>query len=332
MLDDRRSQVLKALVEEYIRGGEPVSSASVLERSGLDVSSATIRNDLSRLESYGFVVQPHTSSGRIPTHQGYRFYVDHLAPSKLRGGTRDQIDAFFLDVHRQVSDLLRETSTFVSELTTYPAVIVGPVPTSEIVAQIRLIPLGGTVVLAVAVADDGGVHQEFVDIGITPDVATLEAAERLIMAAYEGRTLDDPLDDKLMMSDLPAVVRRVVEPVSRQLLSAKRGEREVYVGGTAQMATLWNDLTMVQSLLELIDQHASLVELLTDDEEGTHVRFGPDVGDVDDLAVVTTTYELPSGGSGRIGVMGPMRMDYRRTIRVVEQVSERLGDESGSRE
>jgi heat-inducible transcriptional repressor len=330
MLDDRRSQVLKALVEEYIREGEPVSSGSVLERSGLDVSSATIRNDLARLESYGFVEQPHTSSGRVPTHQGYRFYVDHLAPTRLREGTRDQIDSFFHDVHRQVSELLRDTSTFVSELTTYPSIIVGPGATSEVVTQIRLIPLGGTVVLAVAVADTGSVHQEFVDIGMMPDLDTLEAAERLIVAAYEGRPLDDPLDTHLLMSDLPAVVRRVVGPVSKQLVAAREHEREVYVGGTAQMASLWNDLTMVQSLLELIDQQASLVDLVTDDEEGTHVRFGPDLGDVDDLAVVTTTYELPSGGTGRIGVMGPMRMNYRRTIRVVEQVSEKLSDGSGA--
>jgi heat-inducible transcriptional repressor len=96
------------------------------------------------------------------------------------------------------------------------------------------------------------------------------------------------------------------------------------------MASLWDDLSMVQSLLELIDRQGSLVELMTDDEEGTHVRFGPDIGDVDDLAVVTATYELPTGGTGRIGVMGPMRMNYRRTIRVVEQVSEKLGDGSGA--
>jgi heat-inducible transcriptional repressor len=216
MLDDRRSQVLKALVEEYIRDGEPVSSGSVLERSGLDVSSATIRNDLARLESYGFVAKPHTSSGRIPTHQGYRFYVDHLAPARLREGTTDQIDSFFHDVHRRVSDLLKDTSTFVSDLTTYPSVIVGPGATSEIVTQVRLIPLGGTVVLAVAVADNGSVHQEFVDIGMTPDIETLEAAERLIVAAYEGRPLDDPLDAKLLMSEFPAVVRRVVGPVSQR--------------------------------------------------------------------------------------------------------------------
>ncbi len=96
MLDDRRSKVLKALVEEYILTGEPVSSQTVINRSGLDVSSATVRNDLASLESYGFVAQPHTSAGRMPTHQGYRFYVDHLSPTHMGDRTRTQIDEFFL--------------------------------------------------------------------------------------------------------------------------------------------------------------------------------------------------------------------------------------------
>lgn len=332
MLDDRPSQVLKALVEEYIRAGEPVSSQAVLSRSGLNVSSATVRNDLARLESYGFVEQPHTSSGRVPTHQGYRFYVDHLAPMKLREGTRDRIASFFHDVHRQISELLKETSTFVSDLTTYPAVVVGPGSVTDTIKEVRLIPLGGTVVLAVAIADNGRVHQEFVDIGVVPDDEALTAAERLIAAAYEGKTLEDPVADHLVLSDLSAVVRRVVAPVTRQFATAGDHQREVYVGGTAQMASLWNDLTMVQQLLGLIDQQAALVDLMSDDTSGTQVRFGPDLGNVDDLAVVSTTYEMASGGKGRIGVIGPMRMDYRRTIRVVEQVSEGLGDQLGADE
>lgn len=332
MLDDRSSQVLKALVEEYIRTGEPVSSNSVLARSGLDVSSATVRNDLARLESYGFVDQPHPSAGRVPTHQGYRFYVDNLAPMRLREDTRDRIASFFLDVHRQISELLKATSTFVSDLTTYPAVVVGPGTLTDTIREVRLIHVGGTVVLAVAVADNGRVHQEFVDIGVVPDQEALTAAERLIAAAYEGRTLEDSVTDQLVLSQLSAVVRRVVVPVTEQLATSGDKQREVYVGGTAQMASLWNDLTLVQQLLGLIDQQNSLIALMSDDTTGTQVRFGPDLGNVDDLAVVSTTYEMPSGRTGRIGVIAPMRMDYRRTIRVVEQVSESLGDQLGADE
>ena len=324
MLDDRRSQVLKALIEEYIRTGEPVSSQAVLDLSDIDVSSATVRNDLAQLESYGFVIQPHTSSGRIPTHQGYRFYVDHLAPSQLRVGTRRQIDSFFQQVHRQISEVLRETSTLVSELTMYPAVVVGPPTSSDIVRDIRLVPLGGTVVLAVAIAESGRVYQEYVDTGVVADEDSLEAAERLITAAFRGKALDAPEAERLDASDLPAMVKRVIMPVSDQLSGNAAALGEVYVGGSSQMAALWSDLTMVQHLLELLDEEAALIDLVSDDADGLRVRIGPDLGDEPDLAVVTTTYETPSGSTGHVGVIGPMRMDYRRTIRVVERVSEGL--------
>ena len=330
MLDDRKSDVLKALVEEHIRTGEPVSSQTVLSLSGLEVSSSTIRNDLCQLESYGFVVQPHTSSGRIPTHHGYRFYVDHLSPTRLRETTRRQIDEFFQQVHSQISEVLRETSNLVSDLTAYPAVVVGPAVTNEIVKDVRLVPLGGTVVLAVVIAESGRVYQEFVDTGVSVDRDTLETAERLIAAAFEGRSLDDPEADRLAASDIPALLQRIITPVSDQLARRPVGVREVYVGGTSQMASLWSDLSMVQHLLELLDEEAALIDLMSDDADGLRVRIGPDLGDEPDLAVITTTYQTPSGVRGRMGVIGPMRMNYGRTIRVVESVSEGLESSFGT--
>jgi heat-inducible transcriptional repressor len=329
MLDDRKSRVLKALVEEYIRTGEPVSSQAVLARSGLEVSSATVRNDLASLESYGFVHQPHTSAGRVPTDQGYRFYVDHIAPPKLREATRERIDEFFREVHRQISDMLKETSTFVNELTTYPSVVVGPATATDVIKDIRLVPLGGSIVLVVAVAENGRVHQDFVDLGTPADIETLESAERLMAAAFHGRTLDSPEPDRLAGSDLPAAVRRIISPVRDQLAAAP-AQREVYVSGTSQMAALWNDLATVQNLLGMLDEEASLIDLLTDDVDETHVRFGSDLGRGSDLAVVTTTYETASGAKGKVGVIGPMRMNYRRTIRVIQGVSEGLEDQFGA--
>lgn len=332
MLDDRMSKILKALVEEYIRTGEPVSSKVVLEAIDVDVSSATVRNDLAQLESYGFVVQPHTSSGRVPTHQGYRFYVDHLSPSRLREDTRRKIDEFFRHIHSQISEVLRDTSTLVSELTAYPAVVVGPASTSDIIKDVRLVPLGGTIVLAVAIAESGRVYQEFVDIGVAADRETLDTAESLVASAFHGRSLDQPESERLVSADLPAMVKRIIAPVSDQLAGNASGRREVYVGGTSQMASLWSDLSMVQHLLETLDEEAALIEMMSDSADGLQVRLGSDLGDEFDLAVVTTTYETPSGSRGRMGVIGPIRMDYRRTIRVIERVSEGLQRSIGADE
>ncbi len=329
MLDDRKSRVLKALVEEYIRTGEPVSSQTVLTRSGLDVSSATVRNDLARLESYGFVAQPHTSAGRLPTHQGYRFYVDHLSPVKLREATRGQIDEFFREVHNQISEMLRESSTLVSELTKYPAVVVGPGASSDVIQEIRLVPLGGSTVLVVAIAENGRVHQEYVDVGTDVSSEMIEEAERLVSAAFHGHSLESPETDGLKRSDLPAVVKRIVAPISEQLAATRSTEREVYVGGTSRMAALWNDLTMVRHLLKMLDEEAALIDLMSDESTGTNVRFGSDLGDESDLAIITATYETPSGAVGKVGVIGPMRMNYRRAIKVVEEVSDGLEENFG---
>ncbi len=328
MLDDRMSRVLKAVTEEYIRTGEPVSSAAVLKRSGLDVSSATIRNDLAKLESYGFVAQPHTSAGRIPTDQGYRFYVDHLAPARLRETTKAKIDTFFQEIHRQISEVLRDTSSFVTELTAYPSVVVGPTGSEDVVKDVRLVPLGGSIVLAVAISQSGAVHQEFVDVGTAVERADLDTAERVLAAAFGGKTLDAAEKVTLKGADLPSAVRRVISPVSDRL-AARGSGREVFVSGTSHMAELWNDLAMVQSLLALLDEEAALIDLMTDDVRDTHVRFGSDLGKGNDLAVVTTTYQTSSGATGRVGVIGPMRMNYPRTIRVVEEVKEGLEDAFG---
>lgn len=172
-------------------------------------------------------------------------------------------------------------------------------------------------------------HQDFVDIGMATDHETIVAAERVIAGAFEGRTLDDPERGGLQRSDLPTAVKRVIAPVDAQITTHVE-DQEVYVSGTSRMASLWTDLTMVQNLLGLLEEEASLIDLLTDDDAGTHVRFGSDIGTGGDLAVVTTTYETSSGATGHVGVIGPMRMDYRRTIRVVEDVSEGLEGQFGA--
>ena len=126
MLEDRRSEILRALVEEHIRSGEPVSSRAIVDRAHLPVSTATVRNDLAALEAEGFVIQPHTSAGRVPTAAAYRYYVDHLGPGRLRSTAQAKINSFFGEVHLELSKLLKETSDLLAEVTDLPSVVVAP--------------------------------------------------------------------------------------------------------------------------------------------------------------------------------------------------------------
>ena len=333
MLDDRRARVLQALVEEYIRTGQPVSSRALLEASGLKVSSATVRNDLARLESYGFVEQPHTSAGRVPTHQGYRYYVDHCSPARLRSATRERIETFFTDVHRELSRLLQDTSGLLSDLTTYPAVVVGPGLGDEKVVALHLVPLAANVILAVTIAESGRVTRDVVRLKNEPSEREFAVAEQTLNAAYRDKTLQQGRSAVRAIStgDLEDSVRRIVRAVADTLAGSETVSHEIYVGGTSQLAQLWGDLAHVQTMLGLLERQGSLRELVGEPAQGTRVRIGAELN-MDDIefAVISAGYEAGEHGAGSIGVIGPMRMDYRRTIKLVEEVSEGLGESLGS--
>ncbi len=181
MLDERRSVVLGALIEEYIGVGEPVSSRAVLDRSGLSVSSATIRNDLAALERDGYAMQPHTSAGRVPTGRAYRYYVDHLSPVALRSATRVRIHKFFDSVHTELSRLLKATTGLLSEVTHYPAIVIGPGLDGESIRGIHCVPVAPNTVMVVLVGGSGQVAQEMVSLQHPLDSAEVGQAEELLL-------------------------------------------------------------------------------------------------------------------------------------------------------
>src|SRR3990172_7308131 len=324
MLDERKAAILGALVEGHIATGSPMSSGAILDRAGLDCSSATIRNEMVVLERLGLVAQPHTSAGRIPTDRGYRYYVDHLSPTSVRSSTRGRIETFFGTVHAQFSSILRDTSDLLSEITHYPAVVLGPGLRGHVVRDVRLLAVEPEVVVVVLLTDSGRVHQTLVRPPQPVDEDDL-AAVAPILEGLIGRELDE---SALRLSDAEAPKTAVT--LARLTLSAIAAAldhgREFYVGGASRMVELWEDLAKLHRVLALLEREATVLELLDDRAEGTSVRLGSEIHAAEpDLAVVSATY-LAAGARGRVGVLGPMRMDYRRGVRGVEEVSDALGD------
>jgi heat-inducible transcriptional repressor len=333
MLSERKAHILRTLVEEYIRTGEPVSSRTVLEASHLDVSSATVRNDLAALELEGLVAQPHTSSGRIPTGSAYRYYVDNCVPTRLRSHTRIRIQTFFSSFHQGLSSLLKSTTELLSDITHYPAVMVGPGVALERVRGVHLVPLAPQVLLLVVIFDRGRVTQEMVRLERSFDPGEVMDAERALAELFDAATVDEILAGTATASSnvrtsVLELVGEVIEAVGR----IERGSREVYVSGTAQMTNVWEDLAAIRSILELLERDAMVLSILADRPEGTGIRIGNELemGDDLNLAVVSTRFKLGQGGEGSVGVIGPMRMDYRRTISAVEEVVETLEESLGS--
>jgi len=333
MLDERKSEVLRALVEEHIRTGEPVSSRAILDLTRLNVSPATIRNDVAALERDGFVVKPHTSAGRIPTSLAYRYYVDNCTPLRLRTSTRTKISGFFSSFHHGLGELLKETTDLLSDITHYPSVVVGPGLGGETIHGIHLVQIAGHLVLVVLVTDSGRVNQELVRLAEPVEPTEVARAEQLMAELIENGSLADAVSSAEKLSkDWPAPVAEVVQGVLEAAARSEEVTRDVYVGGTAQMASLWEDLAKVHSVLELLERETLVLSILTKVPEGTGIQIGGElpVSDEVDIAVVSTTYQVGGKAGGSVGVIGPMRMDYRRAISAVEEVTENLEESLGS--
>lgn len=326
MLEERRSEVLRALVEEHIKTGEPVSSRAILERSRLGVSAATIRHDLTVLETEGYVLQPHTSAGRIPTVAGYRYYVDHLGPGRLRQEAQTKVATFFGDVHLELSKLLKATSDLLVEITDLPSVVVAPSFSKENVRAVHTVQVTNDQVLVVIVTEGGRVVQQRGRIRVPVTPLEIEEAQQLVAQAVVGQELGvTPTFDEGYEKDLTEPVLETMLTIVDSLHLAGGGGSEVFLGGTQRMARVWQDLSTVQRILEMMERDAEVMNLLAG-AAGTSIQLGEDL----DMAVVSKGYD--SGGEvGSVGVIGPMRMNYRRVISAVEEVSRELEGQIGSR-
>lgn len=326
MLEDRRSEVLRALVEEHIKTGEPVSSRAVLERSRLEVSAATIRNDLAALEQEGLVQQPHTSAGRVPTVAGYRYYVDHLGPGRLRQAAQAKITTLFGDVHVELSKLLKATSDLLAEITDLPSVVVAPGFAKENVRAVHTVQVANDQVLVIAVTEGGRVVQQRGRVRVPVTPLEVEEAQQLVTEAVVGKELGaTPEFEGDLETSVSDPIRETVLTISDSLHLAGTSGSEMFVGGTQRMTQVWEDLSTVQRILEIMEREAEVIDLLAS-ASSTSIQLGDDI----DLAVVSRAYES-KGDGGSIGVIGPMRMNYKRAISAVEEVTRELEEQIGSR-
>ncbi|HEY8543834.1 MAG TPA: heat-inducible transcriptional repressor HrcA [Acidimicrobiales bacterium] len=329
MLDDRKAAILRAVVEEYIETAQPVGSSHVASAPGVDVSSATIRNEMAQLEAEGYLLQPHTSAGRVPTEKGYRFFVDHLrAPVRLPGASAEQVRDFFQRAHGEVEEMLAATGRLLSNLTDLASVVVSPSSPEAKVRSVQLVSLTGSTALVVVVLSDGNVEKHTIEL--PPDTGE----ERLGAAtAHLSAQLRDAVRNKLPA--VPAtgdeatdeLVKRAVSVLNEQ---QRRKEAEhVFVGGTARVAQAFDAIETVRSVLGILEQQYVVVTLLRDVlDRGLHVAIGSETGvpPLAECALVVAPYEIEGERLGTIGVLGPTRMNYPQALAAVAVVSDRLSD------
>jgi len=334
-LDSRKAAILNAVVSEYVETAQPVGSAHVTGTPGVEVSSATVRSEMAALENEGYLVQPHTSAGRIPTDKGYRFFVDHLArPGVLDAARRHEVRRFFAHVHGEVEDLLGRTSGLLAHLTDYAAVVVGPGHTAATVRSVQIVDLGSQLALLMVVLSDGAVEKTTLELQGEVSERTLSSAAAHMTTHLRGgalaRLAPVPSTGDVSVDALTGVAE---EALSR--FSDSRELDHVFVGGSSSMASAFDAIETVRSVLSILEQQLVVVELVEDIlDRGLSVAIGAEHGfePLASCALVVAPVWVEGENAGTIGVLGPTRMRYPRALAAVQMVGEQLGEHlSGAR-
>jgi heat-inducible transcriptional repressor len=329
MLDDRKTAILSAVVQEYISTAQPVGSTHIAAAPGVGVSSATVRNEMAVLEQEGYLVQPHTSAGRIPTDKGYRFFVDHLAtPGRLDDARTAQVGDFFSAAHGRLEEMLHQTSDLLAQMTRSASVVVGPRPAAVEVRSIQVVGLSASHATVVVVFSNGVVANEVVELPDECTDDTIARAASVMAACMIGRTLSS-------VAEADSSGDTTVDELCRRALAAIRevtADDHVYVGGTSAVAESFDAVDVVRNVLHTLEQQFVVVTLVRNIlDRGMSVAIGVEHG-VEPLAacsVVVAPVVVDGEHLGSVGVLGPTRMNYPQALATVEIVSERLGERLG---
>jgi len=332
-LDERKAAILRAIVEQYVETAQPVGSQSVAQTTGLGVSAATVRNEMSVLEREGFIAQPHTSAGRVPTDRGYRYYVDHLAgAAQLAPNERRRIAEFFTSATLALDELLSQTSRLLAGVTAHAAVVVGPEAQAVVVRAAQLVRLQDRVLLGVVVLSNGAVEKVVVPLDADVTDADVITASARLAQVLDNRRLAEvgtaaPADAP--EGDRTAPLVRAACEALREHLELHEGD-SLYVGGVSALAAEHDAFvtTNTARLFELLEQHVVLSTMLRELlGPGLTVRIGSenDQADLRECSLVLAPYVVEGEVLGSVGVLGPTRMDYRKAQAAVAAVSRQLG-------
>jgi len=334
-LGPRKSAVLHAIVEEFVRSGEPVGSETIAERAGIGVSSATIRNEMAALEELGYLTHPHTSAGRIPTDIGYRHYVDSLpAGGRLRDAQRRAIASYFAEAILDLEEVLKGSVQLLSRLTQYAGLAVPPSVAEEPIVRLELIDMGPTM-MVLAVGQHGRVDKRILDRPESLDDQALRETERRL-EALRGMTYTEAQARLLKLAAEEAREHRdLLLDVAETLRTAQQGESggHVVVGGVSNLADeaqAWRRETL-RRLFETLEREQDIMHVLQDVSSGVPglaVTIGtehPSTGEWD-ASLVTAPFKVGDATLGTIGVVGPTRMDYLSAMASVRAVARRLSE------
>jgi len=332
MLTDRQLKILRLLIDDYIRNAEPVGSRTISKRKGIPYSPATIRNELADLEEMGFLEKPHSSSGRIPSEKGYRFYVDHLlTPFSLHRVELENIKALFKEKFYEMEKVIQQTAIILSELTNYTSIILGPELYDTKLKHLQIIPLTDEAAVAIIVTDTGQVENRTMSIPDGVDVSELEKIINILNHRLKGVPLTQ-LRSKVFKEIASVLSEHIqnyeqVMKMLERLFSEEKTEK-VYYGGKTKILSQpeFRDLEQVRLLLDAIEEEELIHQLVRSNSGGVEVKIGKEnnLQAMENCSVITASYSIGGKRMGSIAIIGPTRMTYRKVIGLLDFFSKDL--------
>ncbi len=332
MITSRQKLILKAIIEAYVKDAQPVGSKLLTSMPYLNFSSATLRYDMAQLEELGYLEKTHTSSGRVPSEKGYRYYVEHLV-------TRDSevvdkfplIDELFLKNKMAKEQAVEEAIHLLSELTNYTALAVGPSAHTNTIKKIDFIPIGEQDAVILIVTDQGHVQHQNISIPEEMNINDLKEVIKTLDDLLRNRYIDEA-NQILEAAFAKSEIQSFIDYQSQLMHSfvhafSKFAEDNFYLSGVTNVFNQpeFHNVQHIKNFVEMLDRR-ELVKLIGD-HEGLSIRFGSDLQliPMENCTVISVPYRISDNEFGTIAVLGPTRMQYSKVIPLVEYIASNLG-------
>lgn len=335
LLDERKKKVLQAIVEEYINTAEPVSSNALTQSHGLECSSATIRNEMSELEKSGFLDKTHTSSGRIPSEKGYRYYVDELLNDNDISVEEVKYISSKLETKvNEMEELTKITANTISEVTHYTTVSIGPKTTTQLIEEIKFVLLGTRMMMAVILTDSGLIKETIIKFDEDINEKQVETMNYMFNNKLKNQpieTIDRPLEEYLYDEMTYSV--NVIKPIIEQIKKVLEEDNKIYLEGTNKSFDLpeFNSLEVAKNFVNILDTKELVADMLNSGfAEDINVYIGEEneKQELKDFSIVTFKHKVKGKDIGTIGIIGPKRMDYSKVISVMKYINKKLNGDN----
>ena len=333
MLDQRKKKVLQAIVEEYVNTAEPVSSSLLTKKEDLNYSSATIRNEMADLEKSGYLEKTHTSSGRVPSEKGYRYYVDELLRDDNISLEEIKYISDKLETKvNEIEELTKLTTTTISEITHYTTVAIGPSVDEQLIQEIKFVMLGTKMLMAIILTNTGMVKETIIKF----DEEITEKQVETINYMFNKKLKDQPLEiidlplEEYLINEMKYSVK-VIKPIIEQIKKAIQQEKQTYLDGANKAFDLpeFNSLEVAKNVIKIIDEKELMADMLNSGfAKDINVYIGDEneKEELKDFSIITFKHKVGNKDLGTIGIIGPKRMDYSKVISVMKYISKKLNE------